>query len=86
MEERFLLIGDGKRMEVQCYGSLRLMLHCATNVRVALIDIAVVPGLAFNLMYFDRIQEKQGTIIDHTGARMLGGNIHFRKLYSGSYV
>lgn len=52
------MIGDGNKLEVQCYSSLDLILH-GENIRVALLDIAVVPGLAFNLMSFNRIQETQ---------------------------
>ena len=50
-EEACLIIGDGERQAVACYGDLDLVLHCErygkpwSNVRVTLKNIAVVPGI-----------------------------------------
>ena len=51
------MLGDGKCTPVCFYGDLDLDLHCDQDVRVTLTNVAVVPGLAFDIMYFNRIQE-----------------------------
>ena len=56
--ERYLMLGDGKCMTVGFYGDLDLDLHCEQDVRVTLTNVAVVPGLAFDIMSFNRMQEK----------------------------
>ena len=49
--EAFLLIGDGRKLKVECFGSLDVVFHCKDDVRVTLENVAVVPGLAFDLTY-----------------------------------
>ena len=50
-DEAYLIIGDGERLPVACYGDLDLVLHCErygkpwSNVRVTLKNVAVVPGI-----------------------------------------
>lgn len=84
--ERFLLIGDGKKVEVQCFGSSDLLLHYATDARMTLINIAVIPGLSFNLMYFSCVQEECRFVLDFTGTSMCNGKIYFAKFFTGSYT
>ena len=48
--EEFLLAGDGRKLEVECFGLLDVVLHCKDDVRVTLENVAVVHGLAFNLI------------------------------------
>ena len=71
--ERYLMLSDGKCMTVGFYGDLDLDLHCEQYVRVTLTDVAVVPGLAFDIMPFNRMQEKQEIILNGAGASCLGG-------------
>ena len=54
--EASLLISDGRKLKVECFGSLDVVLHCEDDVQVTLENIAVVPGLAFDLMSFNYIQ------------------------------
>ena len=62
-EEADLIIGDGERLPVACYGDLDLVLHCErygkpwSNVRVTLKNVAVVLGIWFDLILFNQIQE-----------------------------
>ena len=53
--ESFLLIGDGRKLKVECFGSLDVVFHCKDDVRVTLENVAVVPGLAFDLTSFNCI-------------------------------
>ena len=71
--ERYLMLGYGKCMPVGVYGYLDLDLHCEQDVRVALTKVAVVPGLAFDVMSFNRMQERHDIIPNRAGALMLGG-------------
>ena len=58
-EEAYLIIGDGERLPVAYYGDLDLVLHCErygkqwSNVRVTLKNVAVVPGIWFDLISFN---------------------------------
>ena len=67
------MLGDGKCMTVDFYGDLDLDLHCERDVRVTLTNVAVVPGSAFDIMSFNRMQEKHEIILYGAGASMLGG-------------
>ena len=53
--ERYLMLGDGKCMPVGFYGDLDLVLHGEQDVRVTLMNVAVVSGLAFDIMSFNRM-------------------------------
>ena len=45
--EGFLLTGDGRKLKVWV---IDVFLHCKGDVRATLEFVAVVPGLAFNLI------------------------------------
>ena len=77
--ERYLMLGDGKFMPVGLYGDLNLDLHCEQDVRVTLTNVAVVPGLAFDIMFFNRMKERHEIILNRAGASMLGGRVRFKK-------
>ena len=62
----FLLIGDGRKMKMECFGSLDVVFHRKDDVQVALENVAVVPGLTFDLMSFNCIQEKHDISITAT--------------------
>ena len=47
--EALLLIGDGRKLEVEWFVSLDIVLHCKDNVRVTLENVTVMPGLVFDL-------------------------------------
>ena len=84
--ERYPMLGDGECMTVGFYGDLDLDLHCEQDVRVTLTDVAVVPGLAFDIMSFNRMQEKHEIILNGAGASMLGGRARFKKFRAGNFI
>ena len=84
--ERYLMLGNGKCTPVDFYGDLDLDLHCDQDVRVTLTNVAVVPGLAFDIMSFNRIQEKHEIILNKAGASMLGGRVKFEKFRAGNFI
>ena len=81
-----LLIGDGRKLKVECFGSLDVVLHCEDDVQVTLENVAVVPGLAFDLMSFSCIQEKHDILMNRDGTWILNGRVHFVKLPAGNYI
>ena len=68
-EEAYLIIDDGERLPVACYGHLDLVLHCErygkpwSNVRVTLKNVAVVPGIWFDLISFNQIHEAHPVLL-----------------------
>ena len=84
--EQYLMLGDGKCMTVGFYGDLDLDMHCEQDVRVTLTNVAVVPGLAFDIMSFNRMQEKHEIILNGAGASMLGGRVRFKKFRAGNFI
>ena len=80
------MLGDGKCMKVGFYGDQGLDLHCEQDVRVTLTNVAVVPGLAFDIMSFDRMQEKHEIILNGAGASMLGGRVRLKKFRAGNFI
>ena len=84
--ERYLMLGDGKYMTVDVYGDLNLDLHFEQDVRVTLTNVAVVPGLAFDIISFNRMQEKHEIILNGVGASMLGGRVRFKNFRVGNFI
>ena len=84
--ERYIMLGDGKCMTVGFYGDLDLDLHYEQDVRVTLTNVAVVPGLAFDIMSFSRMQEKHEIILNGAGASVLGGRVRFKKFPAGNFI
>ena len=80
-EEAYLIIGDEERLPVACYGDLDLVLHCErygkpwSNIRVTLKNVAVVPGIWFDLISFNQIQETHPVLLGKEGAQILGSRI-----------
>ena len=74
------------------YGDLGLVLHCErngkpwSNVRVTLKNVAVVPGIWFDLISFNQIQETHPILLNKEGAHILGGRILFTKHANGNNV
>ena len=91
-EEAYLIIGDGERLPVACYGDLDLVLHCErygkpwSNVRVTLKNVSVVPGIWFDLISFNQIQDAHPVVLGKEGAHILGSRILFTKHVNGNYV
>ena len=83
--EAFFLIGDGRKLKVECFGSLDVVFHCKDDVRDA-GKVAVAPGLAFDLMSFNCIQEKHDILMNRDGTWTLDGRVHFVKLPAGNYI
>ena len=71
---------------MECFGSLDVVFHCKDDVRVTLENVAVLPGLAFDLMYFNCIQEKHGILMNRDGTWILNGRVHFVKFLDGNYI
>ena len=68
------------------YRDLDLNLHCEQDVRVTLTNVAVVPGLAFDIMSLNRMQERHEIILNRAGASMVGGRVRFKKFRAGSFI
>ena len=91
-EEAYLIIGDGERLPVACYGDLDLVLHCErygkpwSNVRVTLKNIAMAPGIWYDLISFNQIEETHPFLLDKEGAHIPGNGIFFTKHANGNYV
>ena len=91
-KEAYLNIGDGERLPVACSGDLDLILHCErygkpwSSVRVTLKNVAVVPGIWFDFISFNEIQEAHPDLLDKKRAHILGSRILFTKHANGNYV
>ena len=56
-------------------------------MRVTPTNVAVVPSLAFDIMFFiNRMQEKHEIILNGAGASMLGGRVRFKKFRAGNFI
>lgn len=51
-DEKLLIIGDGRKMEVEFFRCADVVMHCAEDVEVTLRNVAFVPGVPFNLYSF----------------------------------
>ena len=80
------MLGNGQCTPVGLYGDLDLDLHCDQDMRVTLTNVAVVPGLAFDIMSFNRIQEKHEIVLNGAGASMLGGRVRLKKFRAGNFI
>ena len=80
------MLDDGKCMPVGFYGDLDLDFHGKQDVRVTLTNVVVVPGLAFDIMSFNRMQERHDIILNRAGASMLGGWVRFKKFRGGNFI
>ena len=67
-------------------GSLDVVFHCKDDMRVTLENVAVLPGLAFDLMYFNCIQEKHDILMNRDGTWILNGRVHFAKCLAGNCI
>ena len=61
-------------------------MHCEQDVRVTLTNVAVVPGLAFDIMSLNRMQERHEIILNRARASVFGGRVRFKKFRAGSFI
>ena len=73
-------------MEVEVFGGVNIVMHCAEDVAVTLTNVAYVPGVSFDLCSFNVIQEEHVITLDHNGVHMLNGCVFFRKEMFGNYL
>jgi len=85
-DESRLIVGSSEEMTVELIGDLDVVLHCDEDVVVTLKDVAYIPGLRYEPMSFNIIQESEQTILDKTGAHMLGGRVCFSKDKNGNSI
>ena len=60
------------------------MFHSRTEYPVTLYDVSFVPDLGINLLSFYVVHEKHESILDKTGAHLLGGRLVFPRRCNGS--
>ena len=66
-EESCLIVGTGEVIQVKCIGDLDIVLHCDENVVVTLREVSFVPGLWYELMSFNIIQETEDIVLKRPG-------------------
>ena len=71
---------------MEYFGSLDVVFHSKDDMRVILENVAVLPGLAFDLMYFNCIQEKHDMLMNRDGTWILDGRVHFTKCLAGNCI
>ena len=79
-----IILGDGSIKKVHFVGKLDLVFHSRTDHPVTLHDVSCVPDLGFNLFSYHVVQEKHETILNRTGAHLLGGRLVFPCRSNGS--
>ena len=85
-EESRLIVGTGNVMQVKCIGDLDMVLHCDEDVVATLREVSFVPGLWYELMSFNIIQETEDIVLNKTGAHMVRRRVHFDKEKNDNYV
>ena len=78
-DEKYLIIGDGRKMEVEFFGCIDVVMHCEEGDPVTLRGAAFLPGVTFDLCSLKVIQEEHAITLDRAGAHMLDGRVFFRK-------
>ena len=61
-------------------------MHCEQDVRVTLTNVAAEPGLAFDIMSSNRMQERHEIILNRAGASMVEGRERFQKFRAGNFI
>eukprot|EP00903_Cladosiphon_okamuranus_P018790 g17286.t1 len=89
--ERFLQTANGECMEVLFFGDLDVNFHSDMGAGmedriVTLENVAVAPGLMYNLISLSQLQRQQSILLDATGAWLLGNRVHFSLLGNGNYI
>eukprot|EP00752_Nemacystus_decipiens_P015776 g14086.t1 len=86
--ERFLQTANGECMEVSFFGDLDVNFHSDVGEDriVTLENVAVAPGLMYNLISLSQLQRQQPILLDAMGAWLLGNRVHFSLLGNGNYI
>lgn len=84
--EKFFIVGDGNIMEVELFGFVDVVMHCAEDVALTLRNVAFVAGDPFDLCSLNVIQKEHVIALDHKGAHMLDGRVFLRRDEFGIYV
>ena len=71
---------------MKCIGDLDVVLHYNEDVVVTLREVSFVPGLWYELMSFNIIQETEDIVLNKTRAHMFRGRVRFDKERNGNYV
>lgn len=88
-EEASLTVLTGEQLEVECYGSLDLVVHCGEGegVPVTLDNVAVVPQFALEHVMSTRQMSKQGPVVlGPSGVSAFGGRLRFVHGSTSNYV
>lgn len=62
-----IVVGNGRRLRVECFGSVDTSLHGHTSVRRTLSDASYVSELGFNLYSLHAIRRTHVIIYDASG-------------------
>ena len=85
-KESRLIVGTGEMMQVKCIGDLDVVLRCDEDVAITSREMSFVPGLWYELIPFNIIQETEDIVLNKTGAHMLRERVRFDKERNGNYV
>ena len=83
-EESHLFVGTGEVIQMKCIRDLDMVLHCDEDVVITLREVSFVPGLWYELVSFNIIQETEDIVLNKTGAHMLRGRVRFDKERNGN--
>ena len=77
-------MGDGKTLQVEAVGSVKLNFYAgstdsdaASNFCVQLTDVYLVPDIQFNVFSLHEVQQNHEIVLNSTGLRMLDGRLRF---------
>ena len=73
-------------MKVDYIGKLGVIFHGKSDQRIALIDVACVPGLGFNLFLLHAVQRTHLIVSNASGTHTLREKLTFPRSSSGSYL
>ena len=81
-----ITIGDRRRINIEYIGNMDVIFHGNSDQRIALIDVAYVPGLGFNLYSLHAVQRTHLIVSDASGTHIIGANLTFPRSSTGSYL
>ena len=81
-----ITIGDRPRIKVEYIGNMDVIFHGKSDQRIALIDVAYVPDLGFNLYSLHAVEGTYPIVSDASGTHIIGDNLAFPRNSSGSYL
>ena len=73
-------------MKVEHIGKMDVTFHGKSDQRIALIDVACVPGLGFNLFSLYAVQRTHLIVSNASGTHTIGEKLTFPRSSSGSYL